>query len=248
MTSADRSAATDLGRRIAEARSQAGLSVAEAAERAGMSLDYLAYLESSPTPNPSQATVTRLAAALGAPLESLSGAGMNLPPGRREAARNPVLGELSLQECQDRIAPGGVGRFLFDESGRGPVAIPVNYRMDGDDVIFRTGSQTRAGGAVDEAAVSFDVDHLDDALGEGWSVLLTGTARLITDPAELARVSSLGVDPWPAASGTPSYGSARGKSPGAVSGWPASPAQDSATEAALVSLNASRLLTATFPS
>ncbi len=76
------------------------------------------------------------------------------------------------------------------------MAVPVNYRMDGDDVIFRTGSQTSAASGLSEAAVSFDVDHLDDAQSEGWSVLLTGTARLITDPAELHRVSALGVQPW----------------------------------------------------
>ncbi len=92
MTSTDKAAATDVGRRIAEQRGRAGLSVAEAAERAGMSRGYLAYLESSPAPNPSQATVTRLAAALGAPPDSLTGAGMNVPPGQRDAARNPVLG------------------------------------------------------------------------------------------------------------------------------------------------------------
>ena len=196
MTSTDKAAATDVGRRIAEQRSRAGLSVAEAADRAGMSRGYLAYLESSPAPNPSQATVTRLAAALGAPPDSLTGAGMNLPPGQRDAARNPVLGLLTVPECRAHIAPGGVGRFLFNEPGRGPVAIPVNYRMDGDDVIFRTGSQTSAATGLSEAPVSFDVDHLDDAQSEGWSVLLTGTARLITDQAELRRVSALGVQPW----------------------------------------------------
>jgi transcriptional regulator with XRE-family HTH domain len=182
MTSRGRAAATDLGRRIAAQRGRADLSVADAADRAGMSAGYLAYLESSPAPNPTQATLTRLAAALGAAPEELSGAGMNMPPGQRSAGDKPALGTLTEAECRERIGPGGVGRFLFDEPGRGPVALPVNYRMDGDN--------------VSETAVSFDVDHLDDVLGEGWSVLLTGTARVISDPAELARLSVLGVEPW----------------------------------------------------
>ena len=59
------SAGTDTGRRIAEQRARAGLTVAEAAERAGMAPEYLAYLESSMAPNPSQAALIRLAAALG---------------------------------------------------------------------------------------------------------------------------------------------------------------------------------------
>ena len=161
-----------------------------------MSADYLAYLESSPSPNPTQATLTRLAAALQATPGSLSGAGLNLSPGQRGAAKNPVLHALTEQECKAHIASGGVGRFLFVEPGRGPVATPVNYRMDGDDVVFRTSSHTSIADGVAEAIVSFDVDHLDDALSEGWSVLLTGTARIITDPAEVARVEALSVEPW----------------------------------------------------
>jgi transcriptional regulator with XRE-family HTH domain len=187
---------TDLGRRVAEQRRRAGLTVTEAADRAGMSPDYLAYVESSPMPSPTPAVLARLAAALNATPDALSGAGLNLPPGERRAAKNPVLEELSVQECRERIAPGGVGRFLFAEAGRGPVAIPVNYRMDGDDVIFRTGSHGSIAGTAIGQPVSFDVDHLDDALGEGWSVLVSGTASIIADPGELARAEALHIEPW----------------------------------------------------
>jgi transcriptional regulator with XRE-family HTH domain len=192
---------TDLGRRIAEQRQRAGLTRDEAAELAGMSPEYLAYLESSPMSNPSQASVTRLAAALNSNPSTLSGAGLNLPPGQRSAAKNPVLETLTVDECKAHVATGGIGRFLFDDPGRGPVAIPVNYKMDGDDVIFRTsgtsgvGAEMRINAALAQR-VSFDVDQLDDSLAEGWSVLLSGTARVITDPAELQRAMALGIEPW----------------------------------------------------
>jgi hypothetical protein len=73
--------------------------------------------------------------------------------------------------------------------------------MDGDDVIFRTSGSSGVGADIQVNAalaqrVSFDVDHLDDALGEGWSVLLSGTARVVTDPAELDRVKALDIEPW----------------------------------------------------
>lgn len=192
---------TDLGRRIAEQRNRAGLSRDQAAERAGMSPEYLTYLESSPTPNPTQASLTRLAAALDADQAMLTGAGLNLPPGQRGAAKNPVLETLTIDECRAHVAAGGIGRFLFDDPGRGPVAIPVNYKMDGDGVIFRTsgtsgfGAEIRLNAAFAEK-VSFDVDHLDDVLGEGWSVLLSGSARIITDPAEVAGAKALHIEPW----------------------------------------------------
>ena len=45
-------------------------------------------------------------------------------------------------------------------------------------------------------AVGFEVDHLDDAHREGWSVMLRGTARRVVEGAELADVRELGIDPW----------------------------------------------------
>jgi transcriptional regulator with XRE-family HTH domain len=187
---------TDLGRRIAEQRDHAHLTVADTAERAGMSPEYLSYLESSPAANPTPATLTRLAAALGVMPSALAGAGLNLPPGQRSAAKSAMLHDLTVAQCRALIANGGVGRFLFIEAGRGPVALPVNFRMDGDGVVFRTGSHSAAAASVSQDAVSFDVDHLDDALGEGWSVLVTGTASVVTSAAEVSRMRGLGIEPW----------------------------------------------------
>jgi transcriptional regulator with XRE-family HTH domain len=189
-------AAGDLGRRIAEQRRRAGLSIEDAAAAAGMSPEYLSYLETGPEPNASVAALESLALALGVPFGALTGAGMDLAPGRPEAAANPVLTELTAAECRSHLAAGGVGRIVFDEQGRGPVAIPVNFQMDGDDIIFRTDAGSPVERNVQHGRVSFDVDHIDDALAEGWSVLLTGTARVISDDAELRRLADLGIEPW----------------------------------------------------
>lgn len=196
MTASHAARGTDLGRRIREERELTGLSQADVARAAGLSPQYLVYLESNPDSYPTQATLIRIAAALGISVRTLSGAGLNLPPGQRGAATYPVLADLSPDQCQALIAPGGVGRVLFVEEGRGPVAIPVNYRMDGNDVLFRTGGGAGIGDGMQQASVSFDVDRIDEALGEGWSVLLTGTASVVTDPAELERAAALRVEPW----------------------------------------------------
>jgi hypothetical protein len=44
--------------------------------------------------------------------------------------------------------------------------------------------------------VSFEVDHIDPVLGEGWSVLVNGEASLVTVPAELKAAAGLGIGPW----------------------------------------------------
>jgi transcriptional regulator with XRE-family HTH domain len=185
----------DLGRRIAEQRDRAGLSREEAAGRAGLAPGYLAYLETSPAPNPAQGDLARLAAALGTTAAVLGGAGLSLPPGQGRAAAAPVLETLTPAECRAYLAGGGVGRFLF-LAARGPVAIPVNYRILDGDVVFRTGSAGIIAACAAGQLVSFDVDHMDDVLSEGWSVLASGTASLMTGGPELAEAGGLGITPW----------------------------------------------------
>jgi transcriptional regulator with XRE-family HTH domain len=189
--------ATDLGRRILDQRTRAGLSREDAAAQAGMAPEYLAYLETSQTPNPSQAALARLAAALGTTPDALSGAGLTKPPGQHGASRHAALEVLTEAECRAYMRPGGVGRFLYT-ADRGPVAVPVNYAMLGDAVVFRTDDGTAAAGAISQQRVSFDVDHIDDVLGEGWSVLVSGSATILTRPDDLRAAAGLSIEPWPA--------------------------------------------------
>lgn len=187
---------TDLGRRIEEQRERAGLTREMAAERAGMSPEYLTYLETSLTPNPTQAAIVRLAAALDTTSGALSGADLVAPPGQHGAAQHAALEAVTVEQCRAHLAPGGIGRFLF-VADRGPIAVPVNYAMLDADVVFRTDDRTAAAGAVSQRRVSFDVDHIDDVLGEGWSVLVSGTASILTRPDEISAAAELGIEPWP---------------------------------------------------
>ncbi|HUA30125.1 MAG TPA: pyridoxamine 5'-phosphate oxidase family protein [Streptosporangiaceae bacterium] len=188
---------TDLGRRIVEHRHRAGLSREEAASRAGMAPSYLRYLETSYSPNPSPSAVARLEDVLGLSAGTLAGAGLDVPPGRgsppRHAAPRPA--PLTDAQCRGYLGTSGVGRFIF-AGPRGPEAIPVNYAMLGDDVVIRTGRFTNLAGRAALSPVSFEVDHLDDVLAEGWSVLVRGDAHVVSTPAELELVRSLDIEPW----------------------------------------------------
>lgn len=185
----------DLGRRVAERRSELGLPVEEVAQRAGMSPTYLQLVEASPSPQLSRAALWRLAAALEMSVDALSGSGMETPPGRSAPGSRPCLEELDEERCRVLIGPGGVGRVVF-VAERGPVAQPVNFAVRGGDVVFRTGSDAALLSALAASAVSFEVDHLDDALSEGWSVLLTGTGEVVEETEELEQVRSLNIAPW----------------------------------------------------
>jgi transcriptional regulator with XRE-family HTH domain len=182
---------TDLGRRILEHRHQAGLSREEAAIRAGMAPSYLKYLETSPSPNPAPSALARLADALGVSAGALVGATLQMPP----SEERPVPELLTPAQCRGYLATGGVGRMVF-AGPRGPEAIPVNYAMLDGDIVVRTGRHASLVARVVRTRVSFEVDHLDEALAEGWSVLASGLARVVTTRCELEAVRSLGIEPW----------------------------------------------------
>ena len=186
---------SDLGRRLTRRREELGLSVERVAAGASIDPGYLAYLETAADPDPSRSTLRHLAVVLRTTPASLLGGDQGAPPGRRPPGAEAQLEAMGRQECFALIAPGGVGRFVFLE-GRGPVAVPVNFRMLGQDVVFRTEAATSLSARAAQFRVSFEVDHIDEAMSEGWSVLLSGTAHKVEDPAELAQVVALGVEPW----------------------------------------------------
>ena len=119
----------------------------------------------------------------------------NCLPGRAAPTPGAHLEALSPEECRQFLAPGGVGRLVFLEA-RGPVALPVNFRMLGDDVVFRTAALSSVRSATHAGRVGFEVDHIDDAMREGWSVLVTGYAHEVRDVEQLQRLERLGVEPW----------------------------------------------------
>jgi nitroimidazol reductase NimA-like FMN-containing flavoprotein (pyridoxamine 5'-phosphate oxidase superfamily) len=80
-------------------------------------------------------------------------------------------------------------------SEQGPAAMPVNFRMLDGDIVFRTAPDTFVAEGAEGPSVGFEVDHLDEALSEGWSVLVSGRTHPVI-PAELPRVEELGIEPW----------------------------------------------------
>ncbi|MFF0223871.1 helix-turn-helix domain-containing protein [Streptomyces sp. NPDC004629] len=197
----------DLGRRLTARRIQVGLSRREAAARAGMATSYLGYLENHPGATPSTGALLRLAEALETTVTDLSGGTVNqadqadqaaqsaLPAGTGRAGRSPEFTELRPGECRALLASHGVGRIAVPTSS-GPVIVPVNYSVVDEAIVFRTArGATPALG--DGRQVGFEVDHIDEAFSQGWSVLARGTARVVTDPQEQRRLTQRAYSaPW----------------------------------------------------
>lgn len=185
----------DLSKRVALRRAELRLSRAQVAERAGMSLRYLEYLENFPA-IPGAAELRQLAAALRTTPAALLGAGAEAPPGHAGPAAWPVVTKLFPAECRRLIEPGGIGRIAFSTAA-GPVVLPVNFVIVAATIVFRTGAGTVIGAHSDDQ-VAFEVDHIDEALGQGWSVLVRGQAHRVLQPGELRHLrETVSVLPWP---------------------------------------------------
>lgn len=169
----------DIGRRVAAERTRRGLTREETARRARMAPEYLAYLEEQPA-DPTTASLINLADALGTSLSALRGAGGDLPPGQGEALLHPRLRDLDPDECRSRLSTHGVGRVAVTTPD-GPAVVPVNYEVVDDVIAFRTAPDSVPAAAVG-SEVAFEVDHVDEAMSQGWSVLVIGPARAVTEP------------------------------------------------------------------
>jgi uncharacterized protein len=103
--------------------------------------------------------------------------------------------ELTESECLGLLAGQHLGRVVLVDD-RGPIALPVNFVLDRNTVVFRSGDGTKLDAAVRGAPVAFEVDGADEATRTGWSVLVRGAASEITDPDAVARVRQLPLYPW----------------------------------------------------
>ena len=185
----------DLSKRVAQRRAELRLSRAQVALRARMSLRYLEYLENFPSV-PDAVTLRQLAAALRTTPAALLGAGAEAPPGHAGLAAHPVVTKLFPAECRRLIEPGGVGRIAFSTAA-GPAVLPVNFVVVAGTIVLRTGAGTVIETHGDDR-VAFEVDHIDEALGQGWSVLVRGQAHRVLQPDELRHLrETVTVVPWP---------------------------------------------------
>ena len=120
-------------------------------------------------------------------------------PGRElpapEPARGHALRALSPAECFGLLELGGIGRVGF-ASADGIMMLPVNFAVTGKTIIFRTAPDTLLA-LYANGQVSFEVDHLDQALRAGWSVLVHGRAHEVADEREVKRLEDrTHLEPW----------------------------------------------------
>lgn len=108
-----------------------------------------------------------------------------------------ALTTLTESECLRLLATDhtGIGRIAM-AADPFPVVLPVNYRLVGGDVVFRTDPGGKLDAVLDGRPVAFEVDAVEPAWEAGWSVLIQGRAEPVTDAADLARLRRLHMVTW----------------------------------------------------
>jgi nitroimidazol reductase NimA-like FMN-containing flavoprotein (pyridoxamine 5'-phosphate oxidase superfamily) len=108
-----------------------------------------------------------------------------------------LLTTLSADECWTRLTAHrpALGRVAFADAGR-MVIYPMNYAVHGRSVYLRTDPASRLTTVGETEPVAFEVDDVDSAWEQGWSVLVQGTLHPVIDAAELDRNRDLRLHTW----------------------------------------------------
>ncbi len=109
--------------------------------------------------------------------------------------------ELTEDECWRLLASASIGRVVFTHHAM-PAIRPVNHLIEGRKIIIRThlgaaiaSRATEQSSDSQGSVVCYEADELDPVRHTGWSVIATGLARLVADPADIARYANA-VEPW----------------------------------------------------
>jgi nitroimidazol reductase NimA-like FMN-containing flavoprotein (pyridoxamine 5'-phosphate oxidase superfamily) len=106
--------------------------------------------------------------------------------------------ELTRAECLQLLGTVPVGRIVFTHHAL-PAIRPVNHVVDFENqlVVVRAtiGAAISAAASPSGIVVAYEADLLDPGRQLGWSVIVTGTARVIADKVVAERYRGR-LDPW----------------------------------------------------
>lgn len=107
--------------------------------------------------------------------------------------------ELERVEALTLLGKVSLGRIVFTQNAL-PTIRPVNHVLDRGQIVVRTHAgaaltlqtgRAGTGGVV----VAYEADDIDPETHLGWSVIVTGYARLVRDPGDLARYQGM-LEAW----------------------------------------------------
>ncbi|MGO4188907.1 pyridoxamine 5'-phosphate oxidase family protein [Pseudarthrobacter sp. TAF60_1] len=105
---------------------------------------------------------------------------------------NPIL-ELDDEQSWKLLESTKHGRIVVSVAGE-PDIFPVNYVTSGQKIYLRTAPGNKLAQLTINSKVLFETDGI--LSDEAWSIVLRGTARVLTTSAELEAVEALELKTW----------------------------------------------------
>ena len=101
------------------------------------------------------------------------------------------IGALDVEECLVLLRWEIIGRLAVGRPGQAPTVVPINFVLDGENVIFRTDGGEKYEHLLHQP-VSVQVDRFDWYRRIGWSVVVQGAAQ----ECELSELTEIDLESW----------------------------------------------------
>ena len=111
------------------------------------------------------------------------------------SADNAPVTVLSEDESWSLLSSMSLGRLVTILGGK-PEIFPVNFATQRRTVLFRTAHGSKLYSAVMSDWVAFEADYHDPPLTYGWSVIIKGTAHLLSANADILDAQEAPLRPW----------------------------------------------------
>jgi hypothetical protein len=111
--------------------------------------------------------------------------------------RDRQMKPMTRQQALDRLAGAEYGRVVFTQHAM-PAIRPVNHLLSDGRIIILSHDDSAIAARADHGrgnVVVYEADQIDPRTRTGWSVTVTGLARLVEDPALIARYQQA-LRPW----------------------------------------------------
>ncbi len=111
-----------------------------------------------------------------------------------EDASIPSTAVLQANDCWHLLKGESIGRLAVWVNDH-PEIFPLNYRVDHESLVFRTGAGTKLASALGKQ-VALEADGADTEAGVAWSVIVKGHATALTRTPELLGSVGQLLFPW----------------------------------------------------
>lgn len=108
---------------------------------------------------------------------------------------NSGMGVIDEADCIELLSSTPIGRIAYAVDDH-PMVAPVNFAWHEDTIVFRTLEGQKLDAAAEGQTVCFEVDDWDRERRSGWSVVIVGRAREVTNFAEREQLENIGLVPW----------------------------------------------------